>query len=130
MASLAAELRIDELSTQPGASTSVVREQGGTAEVHGRSVEYLCEGAAPDPASSITRPAAAPSEEHAAAGAEGQDEPQAGDIPAEQEAPDPARSAGPSADGAEPAAQDDPLAEIRALTGLATVKEQIEGFTQ
>ena len=130
MASLAAELRIDELITPPGASTSVVREQGGTAEVHGRSVEYLDEGAAPDPASSITRPAAAPSEEHAAAGAEGQDGPQAGDIPADQEAPDPARPAGPSADGAEPAVQDDPLAEIRALTGLATVKEQIEGFTQ
>ena len=130
MASLGAELRIDELVTPPGASTSVVRERGGTAEVHGRSVEYLGEGAAPDPASSTTRPAAAPTRAPAPDAVDGQQEPQDGDAPEFQDAPGAARPAGASADGTEPAAQDDPLAEIKALTGLASVKEQIEGFTQ
>src|SRR5699024_2893901 len=50
--------------------------------------------------------------------------------PSAETAGPPAETAGPSADGAAPAPQDDPLAEIMALTGLTTVKEQIEGFTQ
>ncbi|MDN5896645.1 MAG: AAA family ATPase, partial [Nocardioides sp.] len=131
MVSLASELRVDELSTPPGASTYVLREDGGTAEVHGRSVEYLGDGAVADTASSTAR-AATPEAADAPARAEAhREEPQQPeDALAAEEVPAAADADASSAGGESPAQQDDPLAEIMALTGLATVKEQIEGFTQ
>ena len=137
MASLASELRIDELSTPPGANTAVLREDGGTAEVHGRSVEYLGEDAAADAASSLTRPAvSAPAGAPARAEVHGEGPQQlraglaAGDVPVAEGASAAEGAADPSADGESIEQQDDPLAEILALTGLRTVKEQIEGFVQ
>lgn len=121
MASLGAELRIEELTTPPGATTAVLREDGGTADVRGRSVEYAGDDTAPDPASSSTRAATSgPADEPAGA---------ATDAPRTAEgAPAPDGSADAPASGEDQG--DDPLAEIMALTGLTTVKEQIEGFAQ
>lgn len=133
VASLAAELRIEELTTPPGASTYVLREQGGTAHVHGRSVEYFDEGTmtlnvgvADAPATA--NPAAAgdpvPSSELAWEDTAEDGAQQADDTSDRQTTP------APSAQDSAPAPQEDPLAEIMGMTGLATVKEQIEGFTQ
>lgn len=140
MASLAAELRIEELTTLPGASTYVVREQGGTAHVHGRSVEYLDEGTTPLTVGAAGAPVA-PSGETVGAGRPADADPAVSGGPARDEtAEDGAQRAdgtrdrqttpAPSVTGSAPAPQEDPLAEIMGLTGLATVKEQIEGFTQ
>ncbi|MGO1569191.1 MAG: AAA family ATPase [Brachybacterium sp.] len=131
MYSSAAELRIDELRTPPGASTYVVREDGGEATVTGRGVEYLDdEPAAAAPQGSVTTaaPQAAASVETAeAAAGEGALEP-AGPAPASVGAGDPVPADADS--GETDAAPPDALAEILALTGLETVKEQIQGFTQ
>jgi SpoVK/Ycf46/Vps4 family AAA+-type ATPase len=174
MASLAAELRIEELITPPGASTYVLREQGGTAQVHGRSVEHL--GEEPSAATATRAPATqAPADPPPFSGTDPAGSPARGDADGSNNAgrdvtgsngvegdDDGSRSAGrdvtgsngvggdatgsgeqradsardqqatpdPSAEGSAPAPQEDPLAEIMGLTGLATVKEQIEGFTQ
>ncbi|HIY23265.1 MAG TPA: AAA family ATPase [Candidatus Brachybacterium merdigallinarum] len=152
MASLAAELRIEQLTTPPGASTYVLREQGGTAQVHGRSVEHLGEETSaapatrapanpfsdPDPAGSHDRQAAPAPDGTGAASDDGTTtssspagatQPPSSDGATQPASPadtTPARST----EGSAPAPQEDPLAEIMGLTGLATVKEQIEGFTQ
>ena len=132
MYSGASSLRIDELRTPPGASTYVLREDGGEATVTGRGVEHLDDDPAASPAPAAT-PAAASDDgtavETAAAAAEESDVrdpampvPVAAGTGGESPADD-------GRDGTEPAPED-ALAEIMGLTGLDTVKEQIQGFTQ
>jgi len=138
MASLGAELQIDDLRTPPGASTYVLRKEGGDAAVQGRSVEYSDEEPAAVP-EGTSNPAAGTSTATASAGEDGAEQdradPERADLErADLERADPDRAAQGTAGGtgagpADDAAQD-ALAEIMDLTGLATVKEQIRGFTQ
>lgn len=133
MASIAAELRIEDLRTPPGASTSVLRQDGGDAAVHGRSVEYLDDEPGTSSAPGSTSTAAAPgvtasAETASAAAADGDAEESRPPAPAPVGGDQEALPAGTGA--AAGTAPQDALAEIMGLTGLTSVKEQIQGFTQ
>lgn len=160
MISRAAELRIDQLLTPPGASTRVMREGDGRAEVIGRGVDI--ESDAPDlaPAGPARTGTATPG---ADSGATGELDEMAGPgerdgiakapavrpgetrfvdgIEASAGVPASAGSALPEepASGTDPSgpatarvdsSSGDPMAQIMSLTGLQTVKEQIESFTR